>query len=354
MRYVPINQLKDGMILGQELFNASGKVLIEKHTSLTEENISYIAFLGIPGVYIDDEFSKEAMVEEIVSPEVKKAAVMAVHDIFVRSKTQEKESLELSAEEARIQKIVEDIINNILENKDVMLNLVDLKSYDDDTFFHSANVAVLAGVIGVKCKVSDLELESLIMAAFLHDIGKIFIDPEVINAPRRLTDDEKALIMDHPRLGFDFLINHFNFPNVVTQAVYEHHEWVNGNGYPRRKDKNNIMFISKILKAADVYDAMINNRPYHAPFLPSEVMEYIMSRSGQEFDPRVVRVMSKELCVYPIGCEVELSSGQHGIVTKNHHGFVLRPTIKLLDTGDVVDLSEDRSKWNLTIKKLIV
>lgn len=355
MRYVPINQLKEGMILGQELTSGSD-VLLEKNTTLSDENISYIAFLGIPGVYIDDEFSKEAVIENVVEAEVRKEAISAVQDVFIKTSedTPYADELEFSPEEERIQKIVEDIVNNILENKDVMINLMDLKTYDNSTFSHSASVAVLSGIIGVKCKISDLELESLVMAGFLHDIGKVFIDQDVINAPRRLTSEERDLIMNHPRMGFDFLVNHFHFPNVVTQAVYEHHEWFNGEGYPRQKEKNNIMFISKILKAADVYQAMTSNRPYHAPFLPSEVMEYIMSRSGTEFDPRIVRIMSKELCIYPVGCEVELSSGQRAIVIKNHHGFTLRPTVKTLDTGEVMDLSEDRTKWNLTIKKLIV
>lgn len=349
MRYMPISQLKEKMILGQELFNATGKILLEKHTVLTEENISYIAFLGIPGVYVDDEFSKEAQITEVVLPEVKRAAVSIVQDVFVRS-----ESGDMDPEEERIKAIVEAIINNILENKDVMTNLLELKTYDDYTFFHSANVAVLAGIIGAKCNISEMEMEAVVTAGFLHDIGKVFIRPEIINAPRKLTDNERTQIMDHPRLGYDFLVNHFHFDDIITQAVYEHHEWVNGEGYPRRVNKDDIMFISKILRAADVYDAMTSNRPYHAPFLPSEVMEYIMGRTGLEFDAKVARTMSKELCIFPVGCEVELSDGMHGIVVENHRGFVMRPTIKIIPTGEMVDLCEDRSKWKLVISKLLM
>lgn len=349
MRYTPISQLKENMVLGQELFNAAGKILLENHTILTDENISYIAFLGIPGVYIDDEFSKEARIQEIVLPEVKRAAVSIVQDVFVKS-----QDGTMDPEEERIKSIVEDVIKNILENKDVMANLLELKSYNDYTFFHSANVAVLSGVIGAKCDLSDMEMEAVVTAGFLHDIGKIFIDPDIINAPRRLTDSERVQVMDHPRLGYDFLINHFHFDDIVTQAVYEHHEWVNGEGYPRRMAKDDIMFISKILRAADVYDAMTSNRPYHVPFLPSEVMEYIMGRAGLEFDSKVVRVMSKELCIFPVGCEVELSDGRVGIVTENHRGFVMRPTIKAIPTGEIIDLCEDRSQWKLVISKLLM
>lgn len=349
MRYIPVNQLKENMILGQELFNAAGKILLENHTVLTEENISFIAFLGIPGVYVDDEFSKEAQIQEVILPEVKRAAVSIVKDVFIKT-----EDGSMDPEEERIKAIVEEIINNILENKDVMTNLLELKTYDDYTFFHSANVAVLSGVIGAKCNITPMEMEALVTAGFLHDIGKIFIKPEIINAPRALTEAEKIMVKDHPKLGFDLLINHFHFSDIVTQAVYEHHEWVNGEGYPRRVAKDDIMFISKILRAADVYDAMTSNRPYHAPFLPSEVMEYIMGRTGLEFDAKVVRIMSKELCIFPVGCEVELSDGAHGIVIENHKGFVMRPTIKLIPTGEIVDLCEDRTKWKLVISRLLM
>ena len=349
MRYIPVNQLKEDMILGQELYNAEGRVFLEKHTILTGENISYIAFLGIPGIYVDDEFSKEAQVKEIIVPEVKRTAVSIINDMF--SKT---EHGDVDKDDERIKAIVEEIINNILENKDVMMNLLELKTYNDYTFFHSTNVAVLSGVIGAKCNISDIEMEALVTAGFLHDIGKIFIPPEIINAPRQLTEAERIIMNDHPRLGYELLVNHFHFDDIVTRAVYEHHEWVNGNGYPRRISKDRIMFISKILRAADVYDAMTSNRPYHAPFLPSEVMEYIMSRAGMEFDQGVVRVMSKELCIFPVGCEVELSDGSHGIIVGNHKGFVMRPAIKLIPSGEIIDLCEDRTKWKLVISKLLM
>ena len=105
---------------------------------------------------------------------------------------------------------------------------------------------------------------------------------------------------------------------------------------------------------ADVFDAMTSNRSYHSPYLPSEVMEYIMARSGMEFDPEVVDVATKELSVYPVGCEVELSNGAHALVIRNHRGYSLRPTIKHLETGEIMDLSDNRKSWSITITKLLV
>ncbi len=349
MRYHPIDQLKSGMTLGQEIHDASGRMLLAKYTLLTDENISYIAFLGIPGVYVDDQFTKDVEIREVVRPEVRKSAIQIVQDIFMAAV-----GGNLSSKEAAIQENVKNIVNNVLENEDVMYNIVEIKTYDDYTYFHSANVAILAGVLGAKAGFKQEELDDLVTAGFLHDIGKVFINPEIITAPRALTEQERIEMMDHPALGHDFLVKNYNFPKNVTDAVYEHHEWHNGGGYPRRLKGDEISRFAKILKLADVYDAMTSRRSYHEPYLPSDVVEYIMARSGMEFDPESVLIMANELAVYPVGAEVELSDGRHGIVIENHKGFVLRPTLRMLDNGANLNLLDDRKALNLTITRLLM
>ena len=228
---------------------------------------------------------------------------------------------------------------------------MEVRTYDDYTYYHSVNVGVLSGVIGLQSGIPHEDLEDLVMAGFLHDIGKVFIDPSIINAPRRLTEEEHIKMMDHPREGYDFLRQNFDFSEKVLLGVYEHHEWYDGGGYPAHKEGEEITKLARIIKAADVYDAMTSRRSYHEPYLPSDVLEYIMGRSGMEFDPAVVRTMVQELCVYPVGCEGELSNGERALVVENHRGYSLR---KLLSDESIVDLTGDRSAWNLTIVKLLV
>ncbi|SCW55421.1 HD-GYP domain, c-di-GMP phosphodiesterase class II (or its inactivated variant) [Lachnospiraceae bacterium C10] len=337
------------MILGQEIYDSNGRMLLGKHTELTEENIAYIAFLGMPGVYVDDEFSEEIQIQEIIEPEVYKAAVQIVHRVFVYS-------VEPGAdrEEEELRQKVTEIVKAALAQKDVLYNLIHIKSYDGYTYFHSVNVAILSAVLGAKLHLSEEELMDLTTAGFLHDVGKVFIDTDIINAPRKLTPEERAMMMDHPRLGYDFLVTDYHFDEDVVQAVYQHHEWYNGQGYPRRLSGKDISMLARIIKVADVYDAMTGRRSYHEPYLPSDVLEYIMGRNGMEFDPEVVQLMSTELCVYPIGCEVQLSDGRHGVVLENHRGTIMRPTIKLLDSEEKLNLTDDRSTWNLTITKLMM
>jgi len=326
-------------------------MLLSKHTKLSEENIAYLSFLGVSGIYIDDAYTRDIEIREVIKPEIRDTAIQIVHDMFTNSVD---DCVTVSQEELRIQQIVEDITQEVLDNNQVMYNLIELKTYDQYTYFHSVNVGVLSGIIAAKMHLEKDEIQDVIMAGFLHDMGKIFIDAELINAPRRLTEKERIRMMEHPQKGYEFLEKQFHFSERVNRAVWEHHEWYNGMGYPCHKKENQILNLARILKAADVYDAMTSRRPYHQPYLPSEVMEYIMGRSGMEFDPRIVEVMARELCIYPVGCEVELSNGQRGIVKENHRGYVLRPTVKLLDTDNIVDLQGDREARNLTIVKLMM
>lgn len=348
MRYIPVTDLTSGMILGQEMYEPSGLMLINRHRELNDADIEVIRHTGVPGVYIEDEFSEEAEMRDVISSEVKQSALQIIHDVFIRAKENE------TADEQRIAEIVTQITEDVVNDKDVMCNLVNVRAYDGYTFFHSVNVAVLSGVLGAKLGLEKDELQDLITAGFLHDVGKVFIDVDIINAPRKLTPEEKVIITEHPGMGYEFLKNNYHFNDNVLMAVYEHHEWYNGGGYPRKLKGTGITFLARILKVADVYDAMTGKRSYHDPYLPSDVLEYIMGRDGMEFDPMVVQVMSRELCLYPVGCEVELSDGRKALVIENHKGAIQRPKIKIEGTRQIIDLAEDRSSWNLTIVKLFL
>lgn len=336
------------MVLGQEIYDAEGRLLLPKHTVLTNENISFIIFTGVPGIYIDEDFSQDARAEEIIGSEVRRSALRIIHDVFVKAEERS------AGEEKELSRLVDRITREVISNEEVMGNLISIRTHDGYTYFHSVNVAVLSGVLGAKLGLNEDELRDLITAGFMHDVGKVFIDVDIINAPRKLTSEERTRMMDHPRLGYEFLKENYHFSEDVLQAVYQHHEWYNGGGYPRRLEGHNIIFLARILKVADVYDAMTGKRSYHDPYLPSDVLEYIMGRNGMEFDPIVVQLMSQELCVYPVGCEVELSDGRRAIVLSNRRGSIMRPKIRLRDSGDEIDLTEDRKAWNLTITKLLI
>lgn len=350
MRYVPAEQLEPGMVIGQEIHDSMGVLLIHSGTQLTGDQITRIVYQGMPGVYIDDEISRDIQIKEAVRPEIKADAVKVVHDFFDRIG----DNSNLSPEENLIQLMVENVVNDVMADEQVVYNLIDIRTYDNYTYAHSVHVGIIAAIIGVKMNLPEDELNDLVTAGFLHDIGKVYINPDILNAPRRLTPEEREEMMQHPAIGYMHLTNEFNFSDRVNQTVLQHHEWYNGHGYPNKVKGKDLLLTSRILRAADVYDAMTTKRPYHAPYLPSEVLEYIMGRSGLEFDPEIVEIMASQFAIYPVGCEVVLSTKARGIVVENHPGFVMRPTVKLLDTGEKVNLRDDRMAYNITITQLMM
>ena len=257
-------------------------------------------------------------------------------------------------EEEQIRETIMNVIRDILSDGDVMYNMMDLKNYDDYTYFHSVNVATLAAVLGVRYGLSEYELKVLTTGALLHDIGKKFVKADVLNARRPLTEEEKRMVLQHPKLGYEFLKRNYDFDPDVCEGVLGHHEWYNGEGYPLRRSGENISIYARIIKVADVYDAMTSKRPYHDALSPSDAVEYIMAMNESEFDPAIVDIFLKWVAVYPVGCEVELSDGRHAVVVKNYHDFLLRPKIRVMESGEEIDLLSDIDARHITILRLAV
>lgn len=347
MRYMPMSRIESGMALGQDIYDGEGRLLLAKHLILNEEYIRGLLHQGFPGIYIDDEFSEELVIPQIIRPEVKREALKLVHDLFLDNKN-------IPMEQHNLQNIVMKVMDDVLNNGDVMCNMLDIKTYDDYTYFHSVNVSVLAAMIGAACNMNSTELAILTTAAMLHDVGKRFLDEEVLLARRKLTEEERVLIIQHPKLGYEFLKDNFDFSSYVYIAVLEHHEWYNGGGYPLRKSGSEIPIYSRIIKLVDVYDALTSDRPYHVAVSPSEAVEYIMANAGSEFDPELVNVFMRKIAVYPVGCEVTLSDGRAAIVIENYREFILRPKVKVLPTGEIVDLKSDELARSLTVLELNV
>ena len=232
MRYIPISMLETGMMLGQDIIDGCGRMLLAKNLFLNQEYICNLIELGFPGAYINDEFSEGIEIVQIIQPEIKREALGIVSTLFIDKGAK--------AAQKSIDEVVLKVIANILENSSVMCNLLDLKKYDDYTYFHSINVAVLSAMIGVTINMDEKELEQLTTAAMLHDVGKRFIPIEILGAERALTVEERKVIQQHPIQGCDFLKEHYSFSELIYGGVMEHHEWYDGTGYPYGTAKDDI------------------------------------------------------------------------------------------------------------------
>lgn len=350
MRYLPTSKLTPGMALAQDIYDGAGRLLLAKHLLLNAEYISNLEFLGFPGIYIDDEFTRGIEIQQILSPQVKSQALKLVHELFAV----EADGGNLSEYEVKLQRTIEGVVEDILKNGDVMCNMMDIKDYDDYIYYHSINVGMLSVMVGARYGLLKEQLNHLAISAMLHDIGKKSIEPEIVNGEWPLKGRKREIWKQHPRMGAEYLKSTYHFPSVVYAGVLEHHEWYDGTGYPLQKAGKDIPLFARVIKMTDCYDSMVSKRPSRDAMTPSDAMEYLMAMAGVEFDPELVNIFVRGIAVYPVGCEVELSNGLHAIVAKNFRDFALRPLVKVIETGEMLNLRDDPDGRNITIGKMIM
>lgn len=356
MRFVPTNCLRDGMTVGENLYNQTGDLLLSRGTALTPDFIGAIERLQYNGIYIDDSISEDIEIINVVSDKVRAKTVKGIKNAFVDvGKGAPSAQRSLSAAKSQ----VEEIVDEICANPSLMINMVDMKVFDDYTYYHSVNVAILSIVIGVALGMQREELCNLGYGALLHDIGKVFIDKNLLNKKGKLTEEEFQILKSHSQLGFEHIKQGYGVSKTSCMAILDHHERYSGGGYPNGISGNNISLYGRIISVADVYDALTSDRPYRKAMIPAEAIEYIMASTEVLFDPKIVAVFVKKIAPYPVGTCVMLSNGLIGIVLENREELCLRPKLRIfkneegfLDEPYIIDLAAFES-LNITIVDVV-
>ncbi|MDH7499402.1 MAG: HD domain-containing protein [candidate division NC10 bacterium] len=158
---------------------------------------------------------------------------------------------------------------------------------DPYTAGHQRRVARLAGAIGEEMGLSAFQVEGMRIAAILHDIGKITVPPEILSKPGRITQAEFEIIKAHPQAGYE-IIREIEFPWPVGQAILQHHEMLNGSGYPQGLRDGEVILEARVLAVADMVEAMSTHRPYRPALGISTALQELTQSKGTLYDPQVV------------------------------------------------------------------
>ena len=351
MRYIDISLLEPNMILGRSLYGANNDRMLNKGQALKPEYIKRIKALGFPGLYITDNISNEIEIEDVVSEELRMDAIKRLKDLFTYNEAKDYQHFESTLSD--INSTVLNMVDEISANRNAMINMMDLKIFDDYTYYHSVNVSIIAIAIGCGLGLSQQDLTQLGLAAILHDIGMIRIPKSVVTKNTDLTSEEFIELKKHPSYGYRIMRDCNNIAPQVYLSILQHHERYNGEGYPHGKVGKDITLFARIIAVADVYDAIISKRSYREAILPSDAIEYIMGGSGTYFDPEIVRVFLRKVAAYPVSTCVMLNNGSPAIVIENFEDATTRPLVKLLkgdtDTPQYINLKDDLDAMNLTI-----
>lgn len=352
MRYIPIEKIKEGMVVGKEVHGKNGQVLIKEGTPLRNVYVQKLKQLGYAGIYIEDKLSKGIEIKEMVESSIKKEALETVKKVCQSSATGKEFSPKHYEE---IASAVSDVLEQIVSKPKLLINMIDLKTFDDYTYSHSVNVGVLAMAIGAHMGMHTYTLRKLGISSFMHDLGKLYIPLQILNKPGKLTPQEMERVRTHPREGISHINEKIKMPEDILVGILDHHERPDGTGYPNRKRGPLISRIGSIIAVADVYDALTSNRPYRKALTSSEAIEYIMGNVNTQFSERVVNSFLKKVSPFPVGTQVKLSNGHIGIVVKNYTDIILRPKVRIIKENDKeiepydIDLKNDTSFLNITV-----
>lgn len=396
MRRYEVSDLKIGMVLAAPVFLGNSDVeLLNEDIKLTERHLKLLNRLGIHDVLIKDNtidvplemtneqqvkkmketadelgesfdaaaFLKELNESDLVAEDIEPVltnvanANMVIHvltgegnvpidekhkDLVEHTQKafdQLKTSNELDL--ISIQRDVNNALPDMIRNDDVLMRLSQMKKSDNYTFDHSLRVSILATMIGKWLGYEKEQLSELAQAALLFDIGKLKIPDFVLNKPNKTKEEEFDIIKKHAQFGYSILLKTKGVTNNIKYSALQHHERLDGSGYPLRLKAGQIHEFAKIIMVCDTFDAMTHDRPFKSKVSPFIAAEYIQWHSGRIFDSKICYIFLKNLAIFYTGKDVMLSTGERGKIIYVDVNYPTRPVIQC--NGKFVDLVEEKS-----------
>lgn len=329
MRFLNVDDIEPGQYLGKTVYSANGTVLLSAGIQLTVYMINTLKRIGVTMIYVKDSSLPDVELEEVVNETTK---------VQVYKEMNELQQAVRSGKDWSTRKIfssMDTLLNEVLNQKGVLLQLTDIRTADNQEYMHSMNVCLLSVMIGINMGLNFSQLKDLAIGALLHDVGKTMDNPE---------EDEIAGVKQHHTWrGFEIIKKKRDLSLMVAHIALQHHERLDGSGLPRGLRGDEIHLFAKIVAVANLYDNLIggNMEAGRRPLLPHEACEELMAFSEKELDHEVLIEFTRIISVYPNGTGVRLSTKENGVVVRQHRGLPGRPVVRIIrGTGDDMDIKE--------------
>ncbi|GGH14337.1 HD-GYP domain-containing protein [Paenibacillus segetis] len=330
MRLVSVNSLLPGMKLGKKLYNEEGIVLLSENAELSDPIIRRLKSHGLDFVYVSDPRTDDIVIEDMITEETRQRALIEIRTNYRQLMKPAAKGLVYPYLGKVFSNLVDSIMDDLGSREDAMIMLMNINSMDQYLYRHSLNVCIYTILLGQIHGYSKDELTMLGMGAMLHDIGKTKVPLEVLNKPGKLTDEEFMQMKTHTEIGFKILKDEPGIPLVSAHCAYQHHERIDGSGYPRGIKKDEIHEFARWIAIADAFDAMTTHRVYRSAMLPHQALEVLYTGCDTWYEKSKLEVFRDRVAIYPLGMMVKLSTGERGVVSQIHGLIPHRPVIRIL------------------------
>jgi HD-GYP domain-containing protein (c-di-GMP phosphodiesterase class II) len=360
MRLIRLSSLSDGMVLARDVRTGrpGEHPLLRAGVSLSGAYVGRLRAIGIHTVWIDDELSRGIEPLPPLDPDHRIAAETAVSESFDRTaRTMSKSNAAMPHQDIeRLTNTVTRIAKSLADAPEAALALDDLATADAYTHRHSVQVAIVGMLIARRHWYRDgwrdwmerprfdgieARLTKLGVGLILHDIGKLAVPVAILNKRGALTDEEFAQIKLHPTAGVD-LLRGANPSPLVVATVRDHHERLDGSGYPAKRKAEKIHEFARICAIADVFDAISSERPYKHAALPHVAVNIIAEAAvNGSLDPEIVSAFRRVCLPFPLGTEVIDDGDWLGVVSAIDTDDPWMPTLRRMQGGEVAELLVD-------------
>lgn len=357
--------LLPGMIVGEDVFSFSNQLIIPKGCVLTDKMITRLEFYSIPYIKIKDSaeeaFDAPLSYDDTVngsqsdaispipaadrsysdliqsSPEFKKFK-QDFDDTIDELKGNLNDIVQKGAavNTTSLLKQATSLMQDASNNSDFFHMLHNMRQYDDLTFAHCMNVALISNILAGWLNMSKEDIETATLCGLLHDIGKLAIPDQIIKKPSKLTAEEYEIVKTHTIEGYHILKDQ-NINVHIKNAALMHHERCDGSGYPFGLAGNKIDPFAKIVSIADVYDAMTAARVYRGPLCPFKVIDIFEKEGLQKYEAAYILKFLENVVMTYMNNRVRLSDGTEGDIVYINHAHLSRPMIR--SGGRFIDLS---------------
>jgi len=346
LRQLPLNVLESGMVLAETVYSSGGMVLLTAGTVLTDELIDKLRDKNVFVVDINDENTIDLDPDDVLINRVRTEALQVLGHFLPADVVGKR-----LGEAAERHGVVLEVLEKIVRDRKVADLYLDLRTADDNTLEHSVTVCVLSIIMGSVLKMEQERLLMLGTGAMVHDIGKKSVPQEILDKREDLTDEEVNLYRNHIRKGYQILREKSFDVSVARVALYHHERW-DGSGYNKMAGEE-IDLSSRIVAIADTYDDLTRGLTYKQKYLPHEALEILYGAGNIYFDARAVKAFTGNICAYPLGSIVKLSTGETGIVVNVQKTLAPRPIVKIfydrdnvrLDYPKQIDLSVEKTTF---------
>jgi putative nucleotidyltransferase with HDIG domain len=353
-----VSQALPGMITSFDIFTKDNHLVIAKDTVLTDKIITRLEFYSITDLSVYDitsESKAEVLLENHTYYEKVKnsesfrrfhmaytSTVETFKNTFDHIVTEQKE-----IDTDQLLSDVSKMLYQCNSNLELFRMLHCMRQYDDTTYVHCLNVALISNIIGKWLHFSPEDLEVITLCGLLHDLGKLMIPSHIITKPSKLTEEEFSTIKTHTLRGYN-LLKGKNIDSRIKHTALMHHERCDGSGYPYGFYSDQIDSFAKLVAIADVYDAMTCARVYRGPLCPFEVVSIFESEGYSKYDTKYIITFLEGIVQTYIHNSVKLSNDVIGEIILINKSELSRPIIKVGE--EYIDLTKHR---NLHIASLV-